>query len=511
MSAMRFSFGTAITQNFDAAIRQEWLETNGLGGWASSSIIGTNTRRYHGLLVAAMQPPGGRVVLLSRLDETIVSNGTRFELASNQYPGAIHPTGFKHQTLFQKGLFPVFEYSIDTIRLRKTIAAVHGENTTLIIYDVLAAREALLLDLQPFIAARDYHSLAHANESIQREADFSNGLFKVRAYDSVPDLFIKVPGASFEPDPDWYRNVEYRVEQVRGLDFQEDMFTHGLFRVTLETGDQLGVVVSTEDPRERNAFELLEQEKSRRLELLETVPGQDDLVQTLALAADQFIVQRDRDFKTITVEINALWYNAQAILQCLYSSVGEKTSAQRFAQRAERMKDRFQREFWYDEGGHLYDWVHGDTRDASIRPNQIFALSLPFPLLEGQQAKMVFETITKKLWTPFGLRSLAPEDPHYRPVYQGNGFERDSAYHQGTVWAWLLGPWITALVRFNGQEGKAQAKKYLREMIRHFQDAGIGTVSEIFDAEWPHTPRGCIAQAWSVAEVLRAYVEDVLD
>jgi glycogen debranching enzyme len=282
---MRFSFDTAITQNFDAAIRHEWLETKGLGGWAGSSIIGTNTRRYHGLLIAAMQPPGGRVVLLSRLDETIVSNGTRFELASNQYPGAIHPTGFKHQTLFEKGLFPVFEYSIDTIRLRKTNVAVHGENTTLIIHDVLAAREAFLLELRPFIAARVYHSPAHANESIQRE-------------------------------------------------------------------------------------------------------------------------------------------------------------------------------FWYDQGGYLYDWVHGDTRDASIRPNQIFALSLPFPLLEGQQAKMVLETITKKLRTPFGLRSLAPDDPHYRPVYQGNGFERDSAYHQGTVWAWLLGPWITALVRFNGQEGKTQAKKY---------------------------------------------------
>ncbi|MCF8109498.1 MAG: amylo-alpha-1,6-glucosidase [Desulfohalobiaceae bacterium] len=333
----------------------------------------------------------------------------------------------------------------------------------------------------------------------------------MRAYDSVPDLFIKIPGASFEPAPDWYRNFEYGVEQVRGLDFQEDLFTHGLFRVTLETGDQLGVVVSTEDPRERDAYKLLDKEKNRRLELLKTVPGQDDLIQTLALAADQFIVQRDRDFKTITVEINALWYNALAILLCLYTSVGQKASAQRFAQRAERMRYRFQKFFWYKEGGYLYDCVNGDMRDAGIRPNQIFALSLPFPLLEGQQAKMVLETITKKLRTPFGLRSLAPDDPHYRPVYQGNGFERDSAYHQGTVWAWLLGPWITALVRLKGQEGKAQARKYLREMILHFQYAGIGTVYEIFDAEWPHTPRGCIAQAWSVAEIIRAYVEDVLD
>ena len=112
---------------------------------------------------------------------------------------------------------------------------------------------------------------------------------------------------------------------------------------------------------------------------------------------------------------------------------------------------------------------------------------------------------------PVGLRSLAPDDPHYRPVYSGNGSERDSAYHQGTVWAWLLGPWLAALVSVNGQEGKATARKCFQELMPHLEDAGIGTVSEIFDADWPNAPRGCIARAWSVAEILRAYIEDFYD
>jgi len=211
------------------------------------------------------------------------------------------------------------------------------------------------------------------------------------------------------------------------------------------------------------------------------------------------------------VEINALWCNALAILASLYKFAGQKASAKRFAQRTVQIRDRFRKKFWYAEGGYLYDCVDGEKRDTSIRPNQIFALSLPYPLLEEQQARKVLEIVTEKLYTPFGLRSLAPEDPHYRPVYRGNSSERDSAYHQGTVWGWLLGPWLTAMVRVNGQDGKATAQRYFKEIMPHLEDAGIGTISEIFDAEAPHAPRGCIAQAWSVAEILRAYIEDLQD
>jgi len=209
------------------------------------------------------------------------------------------------------------------------------------------------------------------------------------------------------------------------------------------------------------------------------------------------------------VEINALWFNALAIYARLLKIFGQIDQAKRFARRTERVKKRFLEVFWFEEGGYLYDTVDGDNKDASIRPNQILALSLPYPLLEKEKAERTFQIIMDKLYTPFGLRSLAPEDPNYRSVYSGDVVERDSAYHQGTVWAWLLGPFLTALIRLKGAEGKAQARQLIEELKPHLEDAGIGTVSEIFDADAPHASRGCIAQAWSVAELLRAYTEDV--
>jgi predicted glycogen debranching enzyme len=211
------------------------------------------------------------------------------------------------------------------------------------------------------------------------------------------------------------------------------------------------------------------------------------------------------------VEVNALWYNGLKILAELSQRFGLADQAESYSLRANQVKDRFLEVFWYDEGGYLYDYVDGENRNTAIRPNQIFAVSLPFPLLNGEQAKKALNIISSKLYTPFGLRSLAPDDPEYRPLYGGNPYDRDSAYHQGTVWGWLLGPFLTALVRVKGAAGKKEAKKLLNDMKPHLEDGGIGTVSEIFDGDPPHEPRGCIAQAWSVAEILRAYVEDLRD
>ncbi len=652
---MAISFDQSITQKFNEAIRREWLETNGLGGWSSSTVTSAHTRRYHGLLVAALQPPVGRMVMLSKLDETIDLEGQQLELTTNIYSGVVHPQGYRYLQHFSKNFFPVFTYEAAGVRLQKTIAAVNGENTTLILYEVSGASPDFTLRLQPFMAGRDYHSLTRANDQMTEKFEFENEVFVARLYEGLPDLFLSVPGANFEAQPDWYYNFEYLVEKARGQDFAEDLFTPGTFNCRLKAGDKLGVIASTQNPNDRDAIALFAQEKERRQKLVSRLPVIDETTKTLGLAADQFIVQRDKDLKTIiagyhwftdwgrdtmialpgltlatgryedakkiirafaqsisqgmlpnrfpdagaepeyntvdatlwffiaifkylkytgdiwlikkellpvleeiidwhesgtrynihvdedgllyageagvqltwmdakigdwvvtpragkAVEINALWCNALAIMASIYKSVGQKASAKRFAQRTENTRDRFRMEFWYEEGGYLYDTVNGEMRDTSIRPNQIFALSLPYPLLEGQQAKMVLETVRDKLYTPFGLRSLAPDDPHYRPIYSGNGSERDSAYHQGTVWAWLLGPWLTAVARVNGKAGKATAKNYFKEIMPHLEDAGIGTVSEIFDADWPHAPRGCITQAWSVAEIARAYVEDLLE
>jgi glycogen debranching enzyme len=210
------------------------------------------------------------------------------------------------------------------------------------------------------------------------------------------------------------------------------------------------------------------------------------------------------------VEINALWYNALMIFAELTKRFSNMVEAQQFAQRARQVKAKFSEIFWNEVSGCLYDYVDGGHADTALRPNQIFALSLPFTLLEGEKARKVLKIVEENLYTPAGLRSLGPLEPGYRPSYGGDPLMRDSAYHQGTVWSWLLGPMITAIVRVEGEAGRKRAQRLLDNIKPHLSDAGLGTISEIFDAEPPHTPRGCMAQAWGVAEVLRAYIEDLM-
>jgi glycogen debranching enzyme len=205
------------------------------------------------------------------------------------------------------------------------------------------------------------------------------------------------------------------------------------------------------------------------------------------------------------VEIQALWFNALTILADLEKRAGRAKEAARLVQSAKQVKDRFLATFWNDEAGCLFDVVDGDRRDPSIRPNQIFALSLPFPLLPKEQARSVLKVVEEKLLTPYGLRSLAPDDPAYRGRYAGGPGERDAAYHQGTVWSWLLGPYAEAVVRTLGAPGKPKARRALEGITPHLREAGLGTISEIFDGDAPHAPRGCPAQAWSVGEVLRTW------
>jgi predicted glycogen debranching enzyme len=210
------------------------------------------------------------------------------------------------------------------------------------------------------------------------------------------------------------------------------------------------------------------------------------------------------------VEIQALWYNALRVMEGLGGRFGDTPNEARFSEMAVRARSSFNRLFWNEEAGCLYDVVNGDFRDASIRPNQIFAVSLEHSMLSRGRAKRVVERVERELFTPYGLRSLARGDQSYRPRYEGDIWSRDTAYHQGTVWAWLLGPFITAYLKVNStKRAAARASEWLTSFEQHLRDAGLGQVSEIFDAEAPHEPRGCIAQAWSVAEVLRASVEDV--
>ncbi|MGE5323681.1 MAG: amylo-alpha-1,6-glucosidase, partial [Actinomycetota bacterium] len=211
------------------------------------------------------------------------------------------------------------------------------------------------------------------------------------------------------------------------------------------------------------------------------------------------------------VEIQALWYNALRIMEDLAARFDEEDRRKKYSSMASLCSWTFNRLFWNKDGNCLYDVVNGGPPDVSMRPNQIFAVSLHHSMISIERARAIVDTVERELLTPVGLRTLGRSHREYRAVYEGDQYSRDSAYHQGTVWPWLLGPFVSAYVRVNGgtQAARQRAHELLRGLCAHLQEAGLGQISEIFDADAPHQPRGCFAQAWSVAEVLRSLCEDV--
>jgi predicted glycogen debranching enzyme len=647
------------------ALEREWLEANGLGGFASSSVLGVNTRRYHGLLVAATHPPTGRMVMVSRVEDAIVRDGYRLELSSAIYPGAMTPDGHANLREFRYDTFPTFVYGDTSLTLKKTIFMPHGANTCVVLYELVEADEPIELHVRPFIAARDYHALTRANDSLTRSvARLETGGIKVAPYDGVPPVSMTLvsvgwPGGSagFDESPDWYFRVQYPEEQSRGLDFEEDLFTYGVFRIAVKPGKTVAFVVTTEAELPAAPGDLLKRERQRRRDvarLAGPIPASQTVVRSLIGAADAFVVRRgagatiiagyhwftdwtrdsmislpglllatgrlqeakdllqgfaehvrdgllpnrfpdsgppeynavdaslwffvaakkyldysaDSNFVLIVlrpvlegilaayergtsfgihmdadgliaagadgyaltwmdarigdwivtprrgkpVEVNALWYNAVRFAEDLAVLARDEKERRRLNALAERIVQSFDAAFWYGDGGYLYDVIRPDGRpDASIRPNQVFALSLPYPLIAGDRAESILDVVERELLTPIGLRTLSPRDPAYVNRYRGDQCARDGSYHQGTVWPWLLGPMITASVAVRGRTPAtlARLRGWLASIEGHLAQAGVGFISEICEADPPHAPCGCIAQAWSVAEVLRACREDL--
>lgn len=647
--------GEEVCRDLREATAREWLETNGLGGFASSTVAGLNTRRYHGLLVAATRPPVGRSVLLSKLEETLVVGGHRYELSANQYPGAVHPRGHQFMSRFRLDPFPVFTYRVEGFELEKTVVMLHGENTTCVRYTLRGPRGAdVRLELRPLVAFRDYHALTHENGALDPRVLVEEGRLTVAPYEGLPALHFAHEGAEVETAGYWYRNFVYAEEQARGLDLTEDLFSPFAVKFDLSARVEVSVIASTEKREAARAGELIQREVGRRARVLKTAPSDDEAVRALTAAADQYVVARggqktviagyhwfgdwgrdtmialpgltlvtrrfdlarsilaefarhvsrgmlpnrftesgevpeyntadatlwyfeavralvayanDAEFvganlygvlkdiidwhergtrfgihvdadgllsagaegaqltwmdakvgdRVITprrgkpVEIQALWYNALRVSEELARRVGFAADERRFAAAAARARESFNAQFWNEGAGCLYDVVDGEARDASMRPNQIFAVSLTHTMLPAERARSVVEAVGRELLTPYGLRSLAPSDPRYSGRYGGGPAERDAVYHQGTVWAWLVGPFVTAHLKVHGRspESVAYARSLLRPLVAHLKEACLGHVSEIFEGDAPHAPRGACAQAWSAAELLRALVEDV--
>jgi predicted glycogen debranching enzyme len=647
-------------QSWDAASRYEWLITNGIGGYGSASVAGANTRRYHGLLVPAFEPPLGRAVLLSKLEEEVKIEDQLYLLSSNKYPSVVQPQGFRHLAAFEGCPVPSFTYIFhdQTVVLEKQIWMAHGRNTVYIRYRLIKAPESVRLGLVPLMAYKDYHTEQHRWDGFTGLVSVEpDRRLKFCAYEAAHPLFLDLPPQFVYTDHvGWFYNFEHPREQERGLDFMEDLFCPGRWDGTLEVGQTVTLTVTVETdipsaPDDAYAAELARQEGLLRTAGLSA--KSDPARSALTLAADQFLIEKsDRvaratviagyhwftdwgrdtmialpglclttgrhtvardiletfagavhngllpnrfsdngsgaEYNTVDaslwffqaihayadasgdwdfavqkmrpvledivahhlagtdyniyvdstdgllfagqpgvqltwmdakvgdwvvtprigkpVEINALWHNALHIIAGLARRAGDEAQAAVHEKRAAQVKASFADAFWNPATRACFDVIGPDGRpDATVRPNQIFAVSLPFPVMEGSQAQGIIAQVTESLLTPWGLRTLIPSAPGFQAHYgPGDQSARDGAYHQGTVWPWLLGAFADAHLKVYGDKAQTRAllQPLLTQGISHY---GIGTLAEIYDAEPPFNPNGCIAQAWSVAELLRVH------
>jgi len=649
------AFRSDVCRDWARATSREWLETNGIGGYASGTIAGAHTRRYHGLLIAALRPPTQRTLLLSKLEETLAVEDIEYDLSCNQYRGAIHPEGYQYLAEFRLDPFPTWTYEVGGSRgvcLEKTVAMCRGKNLVVVAYRLISGAETASLVLRPIVNCRDHHHLMRQNVTFDETLKVSHSYDQliVQPYPSVPPLFIYARKSYFDPWPYWYHNFEYAQESARGLDDHEDQYSPGYFTWSLKEGQTRYLVAGLDSLDGFEPAGALDRERQRRKELLTGWSGAADPIRHLACAADAFLVgeepesQSDRgiiagypwfeewgrdamislpgialvtgryeaakeilttylkhrrdglipnripsvdeepDYNTVDatlwlfwamqkylaytgdrdfvaqmlpilseiidwhvrgtlygihmdkdgliaagehgtqltwmdakvgdwvvtprhakpVEINALWHNA---LQFVEELGGRHSAAP-----AGRVAEQFRAGFWNEEKGYLNDVIDGDMpEDASLRPNQVIALALPSLILDPEPARRALAAVERELLTPFGLRTLSPRDSRYRGRYRGDQRSRDSAYHQGTVWPWLMGPFITACIRMAEDRNAARelGRERLSALWDHIGLAGVGSVSEIFDGDAPHRPQGCIAQAWSVAELLRVAVEEL--
>jgi len=653
------AFDKDTCSDFETALSKEWLETNGLGGFSSSTLINCNTRRYHGLLVAATQPPVGRMMLVNGLEEWVVLGDTRYYLSCHQYPGVIHPRGHENLIGFRLDPWPIWTYRLGPVVLEKSLTMIHGQNTVILTYKIRKDAPGAELVLRPLMTGRDFHGIHKENSSLQSQAEIRNGVCVLKPYPGVPSIYFHHNAREFLPGFNWYRQMEYARETERGLEEHEDIWSPGEFRFTFSGQQDAVLVTTTEGSGYFDSAFLLNAERQRRQALLTGWEATDDVTHHLLMAADQFVVARQArdnhpagesviagyhwfedwgrdtlislpglllvpgrfeeargilkayadyssdgivpnrfgeggppDYNTVDaslwfimaafhyvrytkdfdfvrdhlwatmkeiithyqngtryhirmdldgliyagqagvqltwmdakvgdqvitprmgkpIEIQALWYNALRIMDQIGQRLGEKDAAKKWMALAEKTWGSINGQFWYEEGGYLYDVVNGDDHDTSLRPNQIFAVSLPFESVTPDRAERLVGVIEERLLTPFGLRTLDPRDPRYVPHFEGGPAARDAAYHQGTVWPWLIGPFLTAYQKVHGKSAKVQShiRAHLALLLTHLWEAGLGTVSEVFDGDMPHEPRGTIAQAWSVGEILRVLREEL--
>ena len=651
----------------DKALEKEWIITNGIGGFASSTIIGANTRKYHGLLVSPIIPPARRRLILSKLDESIEVGGRKYELFTNVGKNYISQ-GYKYQESFSKELLPTFEYKVEDVIITKTICMEHFKNTVGVYYKIRNGAKHSKLILAPVMNFRNAHGI-NKDHQFKLEQRMRNKKLEVEIDDGNPIYITINDGNYIEHKDDIFYNMFYIEEEKRGFEPEENHVVPGRYEIEIDPNEEkeISFICSTEENiEELDARALILKEIIRMTKIFNKSgllgSDKDELIKTFLIATDNFIIKRPlfntysaiagypwfldwmrdtlisfeglflvtkrfdnakkvlqhciRDIKyglipntyseddyrplynsvdasllffeqvkkyleytndyqfvmqdiypkmeniienyakgidldnnniymdtdglivsgtentqntwmdakyagiAVTprngkaVEINAMWYNALKIMQELAISNNETDKAKKYEKMATKCKKSYQNQFYNKRRKCLYD-VLGDSK---IRPNQLFALSLTYPVLDAtsEEARNMFETVTKKLLNNYGLKSLAKGEENYVEVYEGDGCRRDFSYHQGITWTWLLGPYYNALKRLatssKTKKDKAKYEEQLKEFVdnvtktfsKEINERGcVGSISEIYDSKRPYAPKGAFAQAWSVAEVFR--------
>ena len=651
----------------DKALEKEWIITNGIGGFASSTIIGANTRKYHGLLVSPIIPPARRRLILSKLDESIEVGGIKYELFTNVGKNYISQ-GYKYQESFSKELLPTFEYKVEDVVITKTICMEHFKNTVGVYYKIRNGAKHSKLILAPVMNFRNAHGI-NKDHQFKLEQRMRNKKLEVEIDDGNPIYITINDGNYIEHKDDIFYNMFYIEEEKRGFEPEENHVVPGRYEIEIDPNEEkeISFICSTEENiEELDARALILKETIRMTKIFNKSgllgSDKDELIKTFLIATDNFIIKRPlfntysaiagypwfldwmrdtlisfeglflvtkrfdnakkvlqhciRDIKyglipntyseddyrplynsvdasllffeqvkkyleytndyqfvmqdiypkmeniienyakgidldnnniymdtdglivsgtentqntwmdakyagiAVTprngkaVEINAMWYNALKIMQELAISNNDTDKAKKYEKMATKCKKSYQNQFYNKRRKCLYD-VLGDSK---IRPNQLFALSLTYPVLDAtsEEARNMFETVTKKLLNNYGLKSLAKGEENYVEVYEGDGCRRDFSYHQGITWTWLLGPYYNALKRLatssKTKKDKAKYEEQLKEFVdnvtkifsKEINERGcVGSIAEIYDSKRPYAPKGAFAQAWSVAEVFR--------
>jgi len=674
----------AITYQKDALsrfgdlIEKEWLVTNGLGSYASSTVLGINTRKYHGLLVAALDPPGNRTVCVSKLDEDVIVGDDVYRLGSNEFHDLIYPDGYKLIEQFTLDPFPTYSYDVGNVEVTKTVFMPKRKNAAAITYKLTNKNNSdVKIRLYPLLTCRYYHTVVYRlRVPLNFTLESSGAQFQAVFQCPQAAIVCRIIGGEFKEKVNWVNHIHYRDELQRGEADVDDCFQPGYFEVQVPANtEKVFAVTFAVSHGSRQAQEVLDsvggtvqevnaslnQELRQKSELLaDFYRGHPDVPRSnwlnwILFAADSFLVEDTEGKKAViagyhwfepwgrdtfislpglmlvtgkyneakdilqtfmqysksglipnfvsdksgipvydtvdgtlwyvnavlqyvkytgdlgfvkddlweklqsivenhqrgtlfgikmdvdgllmhgprltwmdasvgndvitprmgkAVEIQALWYNTLRTMELLANKFESPSLAEKYGVMANQTRQSFNQKFWNPKDGCLFDVLDDKTPDASIRPNQIFAVSLAYTMLDREKSQKVVDTVNRELVTPHGLRTLSLGDPKFVGKCSGDSRSRDMAYHNGTIWPWLLGPYVTAFLKVNDYTAQAR-KQMLDNLILPLftvgiHQGGLGTINEIYDCDPPNEPRGCISQAWSVAEPFRAYIEDII-